>query len=105
MTVRAVLAVPLLYRLGHDLFGKREAIIEVMQALDLRPEELRELCVLELEAVETARAAGARAFAVATGSCTAAQLAAAGAVWVGSDLSALASHLLASGPAKIAAGR
>ncbi len=58
-----------------------------------------------LEDVEMACAAGARAFAVATGSCTAAQLAAAGAVWVGSDLSALASHLLASGPAKIAAGR
>ncbi|MFO7708145.1 MAG: HAD family hydrolase [Desulfobacterales bacterium] len=49
-----------------------------------------------LEDVAMARAAGVRAFAVATGSCTATELAAAGAEWVGSDLCDLAARLLAA---------
>jgi phosphoglycolate phosphatase-like HAD superfamily hydrolase len=48
-----------------------------------------------LEDIQMARAAGARAFAVATGTCPAAALSAAGAEWVGGSLSALAAHLLA----------
>ncbi len=48
-----------------------------------------------LEDIQMARAAGAHAFAVATGTCSAAALSAAGAEWVGGSLSALAAHLLA----------
>lgn len=55
-----------------------------------------------LEDVAMARAAGVRAFAVATGSCTAAELAAAGAEWVGNGLSDLAVRLLAAAPEETA---
>jgi len=48
-----------------------------------------------LEDIQMARAAGARPFAVATGTCPAAALSAGGAEWVGGNLSALAAHLLA----------
>lgn len=47
-----------------------------------------------VEDVCMARAAGVRAFAVATGACPPEELAAAGADWVGSSLSALAGRLL-----------
>ncbi len=46
-----------------------------------------------VEDVRMARAAGAGAYAVATGTCSAGELAAAGADWVGPSLSALASHV------------
>lgn len=47
-----------------------------------------------VEDVRMARAAGVRAYAVATGVCPFEELAAAGADWVGSSLSALAGRLL-----------
>lgn len=47
-----------------------------------------------LEDVQMARAAGVRAFAVATGVCRPEELRAAGADWVGADLGALTEYLL-----------
>ena len=55
-----------------------------------------------LEDIQMARAAGARAFAVATGTCPPAALSAAGAEWVGGSLSALAAHLRAVSPEQTA---
>lgn len=46
-----------------------------------------------VEDVQMARAAGVASFAVATGACSAAELKAAGAGWVGPDLTALAARL------------
>jgi phosphoglycolate phosphatase len=47
-----------------------------------------------VEDVQMARAAGVRSFAVTTGACSAAELARAGADWVGADLKALTAWLL-----------
>jgi phosphoglycolate phosphatase len=55
-----------------------------------------------VEDVRMAKAAGARAFAVATGACLPETLADAGADWVGTGLSALAAHLLGAAPKEAA---